>query len=406
MRTLVVAGEYPWPTTSGSRIRLLSVLRGLRRCGPTELFAVVPDVRTDFVPPDDDLDLAKVATLGVDGSYPRGVDLIAQALVPSMPLELNRTGADAAARALARFRSGPYDLVWYFGVRPWALMGGIDGARVVVDVVDLEDRKIEARRTVPRRRPAGVLGHGRRVLADGLSGEEARRWRRLQVRAGRAAARTVVCSALDAGRARESGVPRVEVVVNGYPRPEVPVGSPGVGDPPTVLFQGSLHYPPNAHGSQWLVNEVAPLLWAELPAARIRLVGRPDSAVSALHHPPAVTVVGTVDDITTELGAADLVVVPVHFGSGTRLKIVEAFAHRIPVVSTSIGAEGLDAVGGRHLLLADTPAAMAAACVRLLTDQALRRTLVDQAERLYLERYTDECVEEAVGAVARAACSA
>ena len=81
------------------------------------------------------------------------------------------------------------------------------------------------------------------------------------------------------------------------------------------------------------------------------------------------TVVGQVPDIDTELARADVVLVPIRFGSGTRLKILEAFAHRIPVVSTSLGAEGLDAVDEHHLLIADTPNAIAAACARLLEDE-------------------------------------
>ena len=72
--------------------------------------------------------------------------------------------------------------------------------------------------------------------------------------------------------------------------------------------------------------------------------------------------------MATELGGADMAVIPIRFGSGTRIKIIEAFAHRVPVVSTTIGAEGLDALDGVHLLLADEPEAFADACHRLATE--------------------------------------
>ena len=99
------------------------------------------------------------------------------------------------------------------------------------------------------------------------------------------------------------------------------------------------------------------------------------------------TVTGYVPHIEDELARSDAVIVPIRCGSGTRIKLLEAFAHRIPAVSTSIGAEGLAVVGGTHLLLADDDEAFAPACVRVLRDLELRRALVDEAERLYLAQY-------------------
>ncbi|HLG91651.1 MAG TPA: glycosyltransferase family 4 protein, partial [Acidimicrobiales bacterium] len=135
----------------------------------------------------------------------------------------------------------------------------------------------------------------------------------------------------------------------------------------------------------------------ELPSAQVRLVGEPGPAGRGLHRPPHVVVVGRVASMEAELAAADLVAVPLRWGSGTRVKILEAFAHRIPVVSTSLGAEGIEgAEDGRHLLVADSPEAFASACVRLLGDLALRRRLVQAAEALFLERFEWVRVAEAV----------
>ena len=97
---------------------------------------------------------------------------------------------------------------------------------------------------------------------------------------------------------------------------------------------------------------------------------------------------GRVPEIEPELARADIAVVPLRIGSGTRLKILESFAHRIPVVSTTVGADGLDVENGVHLLLADRPEDFALACRRLVEDPALTRpALVDAAEQRYLERY-------------------
>ena len=168
---------------------------------------------------------------------------------------------------------------------------------------------------------------------------------------------------------------------------------------PTILFQGSLNYAPNMDAADWLIRDIAPRIRTRVPGAGIRLVGRPTPGVERLHAPPSVTVVGRVAEMDPELELADLVVVPVRYGSGTRVKILEAFAHRIPVVSTTIGAEGLDVTDGLHLLIADDPDSFADRCERLLTDADLRRQVVDAAERLFEERYTFAAAQDRIRAV-------
>ena len=169
-----------------------------------------------------------------------------------------------------------------------------------------------------------------------------------------------------------SALTNVEVVPNTYPRPDRPVGNPRAGGPPVILFQGSLDYPPNIDGSEWLATAIGPRIRAAVPATEIRLVGRPATTVKRLHQPGLVTVTGQVPSMQDELTLTSVAAVPVRYGSGTRVKILESFAHRVPVVSTSLGAEGLDIKDGVHLLLADDPEEFAAATVRLLGDARLR----------------------------------
>jgi glycosyltransferase involved in cell wall biosynthesis len=305
-----------------------------------------------------------------------------------------------ASRALARFMVGRYDLLWYFGIRPWVLAGGLGGAPTILDFVDLDDQKLEARLSVPRPPAAGPAALLRRTAGRVASDQQVRRWRRLHRQAGERVDLAVVCSELDAERATAGGVPRVAVIPNGYPRVGRPRGRVPVGSPPTVLFPGTLRYPPNADAARYLAAEVGPLLRTLVPDVRIRLVGRGTEALSGLDDPPRLTMVGQVEDIQTELAVADIVVVPLRFGSGTRLKILEAFAHRIPVVSTTLGAEGLEVEDGVHLLIGDTPADMAAACARLLTDEALRAELASRAHQHYLDRFESQIVEGRIASLA------
>jgi glycosyltransferase involved in cell wall biosynthesis len=401
MRTLVIAEDFPWPTDSGARLRLVSVLRGLSRCGPTELASVVSKFRSDFGDTDPAMGLVKVERIGFDNRPPSGIGLAATLVRPSMPFGLPWRDGPLVQAAISRFATGTYDLVWYFGARSWVLAGATAEVPTVVDLIDLEDQKILARLAVPRPPAVGAAAQLRRVVATQVSREEVRRWQRLHRRVERSGATTVVCSTTDTKRATTAGVKHVAAVANGYDVPLSPLGREEVASPATVLFPGLLTYPPNVDAARLLAQEIGPALREWVPDAQIRLVGNHDGKLDDLQDPPRVTVTGRVDDIGDELGRADLVVVPLRYGSGTRLKILEAFAHRIPVVSTTLGAEGLGAEDGTHLLVADSVPNLAQACSRLLTDVALRRTIVERAHSLFLERFQSEIIEEQVASLAR-----
>jgi glycosyltransferase involved in cell wall biosynthesis len=183
------------------------------------------------------------------------------------------------------------------------------------------------------------------------------------------------------------------------------MGHSHVADPPVVLFQGTLAYKPNTDAANWLVTKIAPRIWESDPSVTVRLAGTPIPEVEALHNPPSVTVVGRVPSMERELSIADIALVPIRFGSGTRVKILESFAHRVPVVSTTIGVEGFDLIDGVHLFIADDPAAFATACHRLLTEPTLRSSMVDAAEQWYLERHEGSVSRKRLQALAREVAS-
>ncbi|MFW6074697.1 MAG: glycosyltransferase, partial [Chloroflexota bacterium] len=101
-----------------------------------------------------------------------------------------------------------------------------------------------------------------------------------------------------------------------------------------------------------------------------------------------VGVAGRVDDVGPYLASAQVAVVPLHSGSGTRLKILDAFAAGVPVVSTTVGAEGINGIDGEHLLIADSAAGFAAAVLKLLREPALRTALTTNARELVERQYT------------------
>lgn len=140
-----------------------------------------------------------------------------------------------------------------------------------------------------------------------------------------------------------------------------------------VVFTGSMDWRPNIDGVEFFCHEIWPLVLAQVPAARFRIVGRdPDPRVKKLVS-ASVEVTGTVPSIVEHLREATVVVVPLRIGGGTRIKIYEGMAMGKATVSTTVGAEGLDVQHGRDILLEDTPAAFANAIVQLLQDTEVRR---------------------------------
>jgi len=157
---------------------------------------------------------------------------------------------------------------------------------------------------------------------------------------------------------------------------------------PNLMFLGGLHWPPNADAMATFVRTMWPRVRAAVPAATLTSVGRDDSPVAAeCRAAPGVTVTGWVPDIAPYVQQSRVLVVPMRAGSGMRVKILEAMARGVPVVSTSVGCEGIEVESGRHLLIADEPEAFADAVVRVLRDHALAASLSRAARALVLERY-------------------
>jgi len=315
-----------------------------------------------------------------------------------LPLELVQEDASGPRRAFEAWRAGGYDFAWFSKAATFELLGRPRLGPTVVDLDDLEDRKILSRLAVASDdHTAGVATRARASVGVAQAKMNARRWTRLQRTVAGAVDRVALCSELDATR---SGLRNVVVVPNGYDAPAHPVGREEVARPPSLLLAGNYLYPPNADAACFLVTEILPRLRARIGEAVLRLVGEPNDAVSRLDRPPEVSVVGRVPSMESELEQADLIVVPVRYGSGTRVKILEAAAQRIPIVSTTIGAEGLDFEDGRHLLLADDAEGFASACARLLDQPQLRRRLVDEAERAFLARFQWSSVRRQIRALA------
>ena len=152
-----------------------------------------------------------------------------------------------------------------------------------------------------------------------------------------------------------------------------------------LFTMGTLHYPPNADGIRWFAQEVFPIIRREEPEATLTIAGKnppTDFERFMQESAGAIKVTGYLPDLRPHLENAAVMVVPLRAGSGMRVRILEAFAQAMPVVTTTVGLEGIDAIPGEEVLVADTPQEFAASVVSLLRDESLQARLAKNGRRL------------------------
>ncbi len=226
---------------------------------------------------------------------------------------------------------------------------------------------------------------GRRLYA----GANWRKLRQEELGTYRNADGVYLCSAADEQRLlNEAPGVRTAVIPNAA---DVEYYQPRATDPPsdgrTVVYFGLLSTVPNIDGVVHFVHDIWPRVAEAYPEARCKIIGSgPPPSLRALAG-PRIELTGFVSDLRPHLAAAAAVVVPLRLGGGTRLKIVEAMAMGKAVVSTSLGAEGIEAVPGRDILVEDQPAAFADAVHRLLAEPGLAERIGRSARQLAVQRY-------------------
>jgi glycosyltransferase involved in cell wall biosynthesis len=387
-RILLVADDFPWPETTGYRMRIANTVAALRMVGDVHLFCIVTDqlpIEDHVVP--DDVSLAEM-TLAAKGPLQSKARLLVDWVRTRLPRRLVANDWSTARTAMAEVATEPFDLVWYSHNHSYALLGDLPVGPVVVDLDNLEDQKLRHRLDAPIGRADGRM----RRLADRL---DERRWRRLQRRTAAEVATVAVCSELDRQRL---GVANSQIIRNGYDAAHRVERRPA--DHPVLLFVGRLTYAPNADAVRFFVDEVLPLLRAEEPTVELRVVGHHGDEMRDLDAVPNVTLLGELEDIGDELAGAHVSIAPLRWGGGTRIKILEAFAHGVPVVATSVGCEGLEVSSDTQLLVADDAPGLAVACLSLLRHPERGAALAAAASEVYDRSFHWESIRDVIADVA------
>lgn len=387
-RVLMTVPDVAWPVDGGKRLRVEAMVRAVAtRCDvDLAVLFTTSDSHTRPVPPD--VEVRRWHTVAPE-PHPAARTAVTAAL--------RRVPWQVAAQPWGQVRSvlrgwdPDYDLVWFGALDHVAsLADDVTAERVVVDCDDVETEKWRGYLTASRSTPLPAVERLQRRVELPL-------WGRLQRTALARADAVLVCSDLDRDRLVTTATERhrVAVVPNSYPDPG-PLLHRELSGPPRLLVVANYGTDQNVDGAEWAVHEVLPALRRHRPDLVLRLVGREAHRIEHLRGLPGVDLVGAVPEVTSHLASAHAVLVPVRFGGGTRLKLLEALSHGVPVLSTSLGAEGLGIVPGEHALVADSPEGLAVEVGRLLSDPDLAERLVRSGRALYDARFRPSSVQHAV----------
>lgn len=376
MRLLFVSGGCPAPPLGGAGLRLYHFLRGLAQRHEVHVLCcgtVRQEIEARAYLGASCAGLYCVAPPGTRGLSRRGLETVTST-APDLALRFRGTAAPDALRKLAQ--TGRFDAVHLVGLEAAALAGDSlrdaarAGVRVVLDDLNAEYALQERAAREARDGPRGWAG-------SGYSWVQARKLRRYEAAVCARVDGVLAVSEDDAAALRRLRPSvRPVIVPNGVDAARYdPALLTGLGGRaplrpggPVLLFTGTMDFRPNADAMEWFVREALPIIRGEIPDVRLAVVGRnPPERVRRLAG-PQVLVTGAVPDDLPYFAAATLFVLPMRFGGGSRLKLLQALSCGLPVVTTRAGAAGLPVVEGEHALYGESAVGFARSVLSLLRE--------------------------------------
>jgi glycosyltransferase involved in cell wall biosynthesis len=384
MKILWVKSDFLHPTTKGGHIRTLETLKRLHQRHEIHYVALdLPEQRGGVERSGEYCTKAYPIPHSVPARNTAGYFLQAfGGLFSSMPVSVSRYQSDAMQRQVETLqRAEKFDAIVCDFLFPAVNISDLGSCVLFQHNVEAMIWKRHAETAASTLRRAYFGGQYDRML-------------RFEGEVCRAVKSIIAVSDVDAATMRSKyGGSRIAAVPTGV---DVDYFTPkGEQQPSTdLIFLGSMDWMPNIDGVQWFVNEILPLIRKQRPECSVAIVGRtPDAGIQQLaQNDKSIRVTGTVPDVRPYLWEVALSIVPLRIGGGTRLKIYEAMAAKIPVVSTTVGAEGLDVCDGENIHIADSPAEFANRCLALLEDKDSRCRMAQAAFEMISSRYSWDVV--------------
>jgi sugar transferase (PEP-CTERM/EpsH1 system associated) len=376
MDILFVTAALPYPPTDGTRIRLFSLIKNLAKRHDISLVSfVTPTDRRESI--DYLHGFCKNVRLVHRNSRYSISKLIWGVFGPTPFPILNYWDPAMAAAVNGLTQSTAFDIVQTEALHMAQYSLGLGGCRVL-DLFDIQ--------SVVMRRYADHQCHiGKRLYAQ----VTARKLTRYEHMISPQFTHCLTASPVDRDfMQKQVGISEVSVIPNGVDLDAYPPSRTRPASEKRIVFIGRMDYTANVDGIMWFCRHVLPLVRVHRPDTLLQIVGKyPTEEVKQLGLPGRVEVTGFVNDVRPYLEAAAVSIIPLRVGGGTRLKILEGLAMGIPIVSTSVGAEGLEVTPGKDILIADDAHGFAQHVVQILEDMELRDNLGRAGRQLVEDHY-------------------
>lgn len=385
MKILWVKSDFLHPTTKGGQIRTLEMLRRLHR--DHEIHYVAFDDGNPEGPERSSEYSTRAYPIPFrprDKRSPAFAIDLAQGLVSPVPVAVGRYRSRAMRDMVARLRrEHSFDALVCDFLVPSINIPDIEAFTVFQHNVETAIWKRHVKQAPDPLRRA-------------YFGLQARRMESYERDVCNRAAQVIAVSDVDAREFERSFGARSVAAVDTGVDVDFFRGPGGVAPVADLVFVGSMDWMPNIHGITEFLDDILPLIRKRQPDCKVAIVGRkpPPELAARTETDPNLIVTGTVPDVRPYLWGSLVSIVPLYIGGGTRLKIYEAMASGTPVVSTSIGAEGLAVASPTNIRICDDPESFASACLELLEDSAERHRMAEAASTLVARRFSWDRVAE------------
>lgn len=383
MRLLFLTPQFPYPPHKGTTLRNYNLIAQLAARHTIDVLSFHDTTALPASPLDELCRRLAVVPAPARSLSRRALDTL---LSPWPDMGLRLWSPRFRDLLLSWLAAGQYDVVQIEGIelaRYAFSLSPRSSARLIFDAHNAEYLLQERIARAERAARGWSIGAIYSTLqARKLRGFERRSCQRADV--------VAAVSAADAAALRQlDPTLNVHVIPNGidttyYDRSQVtPLDLP----PRSLVFTGTLDFRPNVEAVLWFADRVWPKIRAARPEARFFVVGqRPHARLDRLRADPSIVITGAVEDTRPYIAGAAAYVIPLQMGGGTRFKLLEALALRVPVISTTLGVEGFDVAADRELVLADDAASFAEAVIEVVGNLAKSRAL-GEAGRTFAERY-------------------
>jgi glycosyltransferase involved in cell wall biosynthesis len=375
MNILILSPFNPWPPVQGGKIRILNIIKNISKSHSVSLAAIVDDMKREDIGPlrefCDEVELVERPARLWKDRY--------AFLTGHLPYNVIRYASKEMTAVLRKMlKRRKFDLVQIEFSLMWQYAYLFRNIPLVLDAHNIEYEVVR-----------GLAKLFRNPIKKISYVMEEKRLRHLEESAWRESSLCFAVSERDRMIIGEVAPDKAMTLPNGVDLNRFEFHSNDRCGK-RLLFIGGMDYLPNLDSANYFLSKIFPLVLSEMPDARLDVVGRELWRIDGRGSLKAVEFHEDVPDVLPFFRTADLLAVPLRYGAGTRIKILEAMAAGLPVVTTSKGCEGIDARDGEHLLIADSPGAFGSAVARLMEDRGLRTSLTTNARRLVEDRYSWE----------------